>query len=115
MPVLLLLWATWFLLFDVLNSSRIYEYAQYLSNAQWAVIFIAAACFKAGSIFLRGCRTRQAATVASIALWATWLIIFLRSNYESHAVPTTLFFIYQGILSLQKISGCADDEWTEKK
>ena len=99
-----MLWGTWFVLFDPLTVSHTYHHLGVLSHYVWGFIFYSVAAAKIYSILNNRYKIRRAAAFCSVLLWIAMATFFAMGNYQSHLIPTCLFFGYQSFLSWHRIS-----------
>lgn len=102
-PILLFLFAMWFLLFDATQSTTSYLMFRGLTDFEWSLIFAAAGVIKAFAIITENIKLNLAAVLIVIILWSVVLYLFAVSNYHSHAVPIMFFFVYINVLRLTEI------------
>ena len=102
-PILMMLWAVWFFLFEPLSASATFSYLAFLPRLFWAALFASVSLAKAYSIVYESYRLRRGAAAVSVLMWTTLAVSFAFGNFQSHLVPTCAFFAYQSFLSWHRI------------
>jgi hypothetical protein len=102
-PILMLLWAMWFFLFDFNHDAPVYDRMQIVSSYTWAFMFAVVASVKAYSVVYNNYKFRRLTAFASVWLWLAVMTFFAFGNYRSHLVPSSLFFAYQSFLSWHRM------------
>lgn len=107
LPIIALLWAAWFALFDSVNSTSVYAPARFMTSVEWSLVFgVVGMAQSAATVFGDPCWRRRT-VAASVVLWAVWSILTAIGNYQSSATVTTAFLAWMSVLTFKKI-GCSE-------